>query len=68
MAKKKKRYYAVARGKKRGIFDNWLDCCELTDTISNNLFRSFDDFEDAQWFLLMEAGLWVEEDEINKRI
>lgn len=28
---KNKKYYAVVCGKKRGIFDNWEDCFDLTN-------------------------------------
>lgn len=65
---KNKKYYVVAKGKKRGIFTNWSDCYELTNGYGNNLFKSFSYFEDAQDFLFEETGIWIEEYEINKRI
>lgn len=65
---KKKSYYCVARGKKRGIFDNFEDCYELTNGCGHNLFKSFKYFEDAQDFLFEKTGIWIEKDEINKKI
>ena len=44
-------YYAVANGRKSGIFLNWNDCCESVQGYSHAVFKKFDTKEEAEIFL-----------------
>tara|TARA_B110000259_G_scaffold184524_1_gene231759 strand:+ start:3623 stop:3814 length:192 start_codon:yes stop_codon:yes gene_type:complete len=44
-------YYAVANGRKIGIFSNWNDCCESVKGYSHTVFKKFDTKEEADLFL-----------------
>lgn len=44
-------YYAVANGRKIGIFLNWNDCCESVKGFSHAVFKKFDTKEDSEIFL-----------------
>ena len=43
-------FYAVRRGRTRGIFDNWADCHRSTNGVPNE-FRGFQSFNDAQQYI-----------------
>jgi ATP-dependent DNA helicase PIF1 len=51
MAPKRKFYYAVARGRKAGIYETWEECELQTKGYSGARFKSFRTQEQAQTFL-----------------
>lgn len=51
MARKSGGYYAVARGKQTGVFDNWSTCKENTSGYSNAKFKKFDTKSEAMAFV-----------------
>lgn len=44
-------YYAVAVGRKTGIYTNWNDCLEQVDKFSNAVYKKFKTKEEANNFL-----------------
>ncbi len=50
MAHKKYRFYAVASGVERGIFDKWESCRLLVDHFKGNCYKGFKSFEEAVIF------------------
>ena len=44
-------YYAVIKGFKTGLFDNWGECREAVNGYSNAVYKSFDKLGDACLFL-----------------
>lgn len=53
----KKKYYAVRKGVKTGIFEEWADCQASTAGYSNAEFKSFTCREDAEKYLNREADV-----------
>lgn len=47
----KKKYYAVAHGRKTGIFESWDDCQKQVTGFSGAVFKGFPSLQDAQSFL-----------------
>eukprot|EP00934_Nitzschia_sp_Nitz4_P004842 Nitzschia sp. Nitz4//scaffold27_size158506//132088//133248//NITZ4_002620-RA/size158506-snap-gene-0.205-mRNA-1//1//CDS//3329545548//4832//frame0 len=47
----KKKYYAVAVGRKVGVFDTWDECKEQTNGFSGAVFKSFGSKGDAEGFV-----------------
>jgi len=47
----KKKYYAVAKGRKTGIFTSWDDCKKQVNGFSGAIFKSFKSIQDAKEFL-----------------
>ncbi|KAJ2996394.1 Ribonuclease H1 [Globomyces sp. JEL0801] len=45
-----KKFYAVKKGRKVGVFNNWNDCKEQTDGFSGAVYKSFTSFEEASTF------------------
>jgi hypothetical protein len=45
-------FYAVRRGRTRGIFNNWADCFQSTNGVPNE-FRGFQSRNDAQQYILL---------------
>lgn len=41
------KYYAVANGRKIGIFDNWKECNEQVYEFPKNKFKSFENYKEA---------------------
>ena len=52
-------YYAVARGNKTGIFQNWVFCKDAIDGFPDACFKKFEIQEEAQKF--------IDENSIKKR-
>lgn len=46
-----KKYYAVAKGRNIGIFDNWNDAKKSIDKYSGAVYKSFTTIKEAQEFL-----------------
>lgn len=49
--KNKRKFYAVRKGRKRGIFFSWDECKKQVHGYSGAEFKSFDNHTDAQRFL-----------------
>jgi ribonuclease HI len=47
MAKKKKKFYVVWKGREIGVFDNWDKCKELVSKFDGALFKSFETEHEA---------------------
>ena len=45
------KYYAVYKGKKRGIFDSWDECKQSTDGYSGAIYKKFNNMIDALYFV-----------------
>lgn len=50
----KKKYYAVRKGNKVGIFENWSDCQQSINGFSNAEYKSFGNIEDAEAYIKNE--------------
>lgn len=46
-----KKYYAVKKGNKTGIFETWSECQESTKGFSGPIYKSFSSYDEAQAFL-----------------
>lgn len=46
-----KKFYAIAKGKKTGIFTNWSECREYVSGVSGAVYKSFLTLEEAKAFL-----------------
>ncbi len=46
-----KKFYAVRKGKKTGIFDNWNDCKESVTGFSGAVYKGFDFLDEAKSYL-----------------
>lgn len=46
-----KKYYAIKRGRKTGIFNSWNECKSNIEGYSNAIYKSFTSYEDAKKFL-----------------
>ena len=49
-------FYAVARGRKVGVYQNWAECQENVTGFSNASFKRFDSSSDAWAFVKSEEG------------
>lgn len=49
-------FYAVARGRKLGIFQSWNDCKQSVNKYSKAKFKAFSDYEKAEAYLI-KAGV-----------
>ena len=47
----KKKYYAVKKGHKTGIFNTWDECKKQVDGYSGAIYKSFNDINEAKDFL-----------------
>ena len=47
----KKKYYAVAKGRKNGIFTSWDECKKQVDGFSGAVFKSFDSESEAKRYI-----------------
>lgn len=56
MAHKKYKYYTVAKGGEKGIFDNWERCKEQVAYFKGNCYKGFYSFEDAVTFAQDHIG------------
>lgn len=46
-----KKYYAVKKGRKVGIYQTWNECKAMVDGFSGAIYKSFPNLEDAEAFL-----------------
>ncbi len=44
-------FYAVASGRKIGIFNTWNDCCDMVKGFKNAIYKKFNNIEDAKDFI-----------------
>lgn len=51
--------YAVKRGNKTGVFENWSECQAATKGFSGAEFKSFTTREEAEAYL-EDRDVWVE--------
>ncbi len=51
-----KKYYAVKKGRKTGIYTSWTECKEQVDGFSGAIFKSFTDYDAACQFARGDAG------------
>lgn len=49
-------YYAVARGNRTGVFENWVFCKDAIDGFPNASFKKFETMEEAQKFVNENSG------------
>ncbi len=47
----KNKYYAVKKGKKQGIYNNWNECKNQVNGFSGAEYKTFDTFEDAENYI-----------------
>ena len=47
----KKKYYAVAKGRKTGIFNSWEDCKKQVDGFSSAVYKSFESEAEAKKYI-----------------
>lgn len=52
--------YAVKKGNKTGIFENWSECQAATKGFSGAEFKSFTTIEEAEAYL-DDRDVWVEQ-------
>lgn len=58
-----KKYYAVKKGRKTGIFDKWNECKKQIEGFSGAIYKGFTNYEDAHKFLNGE----IKNEVINKK-
>ena len=51
-----KKFYAVKKGFKTGIFENWDECKKQINGFSGAVYKSFKTFDEAQKFLGVGEG------------
>lgn len=49
-------FYAVARGRKPGIYGSWLECCKQVNGFSDARYKKFKDISDAVEFVTVYGG------------
>jgi ribonuclease HI len=52
-------FYAVANGKKKGVYMNWNDCKEQIEDFEKPVFKKFDNFDDATSFIQEFNNIYV---------
>ena len=50
-----KKYYAVKKGRKNGIYSTWAECKKQVDGFSGAIYKSFTDYDTALRFVKGEA-------------
>ena len=45
------KYYAVHAGKETGVFPDWDSCKAQVNGFSRAVFKGFDDYQDAEYFV-----------------
>lgn len=60
----KKNFYAVAQGRKTGIFSSWAECEQQIKGFSGQKYQGFGKREEAEAWLA-EMGVRVAEDPVN---
>ena len=53
----KKKYYAVKKGYKTGVFDNWTDCQSAISGYSNAEYKGFATEEEANHPIIFRNGI-----------
>ena len=56
----KQKYYAVAKGRSTGIFDNWEECQESIKGFSGATYKSFNSQELAEQYLIGQGVFTIE--------
>lgn len=56
MAQTKRKYYAVRRGRKPGIYATWDECSVQVIGCAGAVYKSFSTLEEAEAFMATEAG------------
>lgn len=51
-----KKFYAIREGARTGIFDNWEECKEYVQGITNAKFKSFRTLEEAEEYMRGDVG------------
>lgn len=46
-----KKYYAVKKGRQKGIFESWDECKKAVEGFSNAIYKSFSDYDSAYEFV-----------------
>ena len=65
MAKKKSwNFYAVARGRKPGIYTNWTECYSQVNGFKGNYYKGFDTKAEAEAFI-KENGTEPKHEKVN---
>ena len=63
-----KLYYAVANGRETGVFDNWDECYKSVNKYSNNKFKKFNSFDDANKYVEQYKRIFNNDDDIIEKI
>lgn len=63
-----KKYYAVVKGRKTGIFDNWEECKKHIEGYSGAIYKGFTNYEDAYNFFNGEVKNTIKSQEETKKI
>lgn len=59
------KFYAVRKGKKTGIFDNWNECKENVQGFSNAEYKSFSSLNEAEFYMSKNSETSDEANNIN---
>ncbi len=51
-----KKYYAVKKGRKNGVYTTWAECKKQVDGFSGAIYKSFPDYETALEYVQGDAG------------
>lgn len=65
---KVKKYYAVKKGHKIGVFDNWADCSKQVHGYSGAMYKSFEDKKEAENYLNTQEALTSERHETEEDV
>ena len=57
-SQKPSKFYAIAKGKQTGIYDNWAICQPLVDRVKSNRYKGFNNYAAAEKFL-QDSGVPV---------
>ena len=63
-----KKYYAVAKGRKVGIFNTWDEVKDLVDGFPNSKYESFETLEEAQKYLSGDEPVFLWDSIKNNQI
>ena len=55
MKKKETKYYAVANGREKGVFDSWEDCEDQTAYFKGAKFKKVKSLKEAEMFIIDES-------------
>lgn len=63
-----KKFYAVKKGFKKGIFKTWNECKKQVDGYSGAVYKAFTNYEEAYEFIGMNKSLSKDSDSKNKLV